>query len=286
MDSDMRKTNHFLLFLLVAAWMAACGDNRTLIPERDPYQPGQLEPLSCLPNLDGVIESAELPLVFGVEVSYLVSPAEEERQVDLVGGVDDDGHQVWDWGADYASDQVARMAPMELTGKWYAASFPGGQFAAFFDAGGQIEAVYAQDPNGFTLLGLASARENPDEGQTLLVYTDPVTLYRFPMQVGDDYVSVGEIVDGTFRGLPYAGRDIYETQVDGSGRLVLTDLTFAQVLRVRTRTVVEPAVGVSTSQRQVSFLFECYGEVARATSRPDEPEEDFVTAMEVRRLGF
>jgi len=74
--------------------------------------------------------------------------------------------------------------------------------------------------------------------------------------------------------------------VDGAGELVLPDVTFTQALRVRTRTTIEPLVGQSTSQRQVSFFFECFGEVARATSLVDEPLEDFQTALEVRRLGL
>ena len=45
-------------------------------------------------------------------------------------------------------------------------------------------------------------------------------------------------------------------------------------------------MGASVSRRQVSFLFECFGEVARATSRDDEQAVDFTTAAEVRRLGM
>ena len=35
---------------------------------------------------------------------------------------------------------------------------------------------------------------------------------------------------------------------------------------------------------QISFLFECFGEVARATSQPNETNQDFTTAAEVRRF--
>jgi len=58
------------------------------------------------------------------------------------------------------------------------------------------------------------------------------------------------------------------------------------VLRVRTRVQVTPAVGIPTSRRQVGFLSECYGEVARATSRDNETDEDFNTAAELRRVGL
>jgi hypothetical protein len=97
---------------------------------------------------------------------------------------------------------------------------------------------------------------------------------------------VGEVRDATLRGLPHASRDTYEVRVDAAGRLELPDFTFTQVHRVRTRVTLAPAAGVTTTQRQVSFLFECLGEVARATSRPDEAEDDFTVAAEVRRLGL
>jgi hypothetical protein len=38
--------------------------------------------------------------------------------------------------------------------------------------------------------------------------------------------------------------------------------------------------------RQTSWFFECFGEVARAKSRTDEPNEDFTVAAEVRRLSL
>jgi hypothetical protein len=36
----------------------------------------------------------------------------------------------------------------------------------------------------------------------------------------------------------------------------------------------------------VSYFFECFGEVARATSQRDEPDPNFTEAAEVRRLGY
>ena len=93
-------------------------------------------------------------------------------------------------------------------------------------------------------------------------------------------------MNATVRGLPYAGRDTYQVSVDASGRLELTDLTFTQVLRVRTQLTVEPAVGATVTRRQVSWMFECFGEVARAVSLDGELQEDFTTTSELRRLGL
>ena len=49
---------------------------------------------------------------------------------------------------------------------------------------------------------------------------------------------------------------------------------------------IEPAVGASDHPPAVGFLFECFGEVARATSLDGETKDDFTTTSELRRLGF
>ncbi|MBI3181435.1 MAG: hypothetical protein HYZ28_04775 [Myxococcales bacterium] len=274
--------------LLLAAFLLACacsGENRTF-PERSAYQSSPPPELSCRPNLDGKIEPSELKAALGTPVSYLISPAGARRTVDVAGSLDSASRRVWEWSTDLADDQVARLSASSLSGKWYAASFPTGQFVAPLDAGGQTEAVYAQDSAALWLLGFASASELPAQNKSLLLYSQPVAIYRFPIQVGGSWVSAGEVRDGTLRGLPYAGRDTYQVSVDASGRLELPDLTFTQAYRTRTKVTVEPSIGVPISRRQVSFLFECFGEVARAVSLDDEPKDDFTTAAEVRRLGL
>jgi hypothetical protein len=134
--------------------------------------------------------------------------------------------------------------------------------------------------------GFASAEENGPEGKTLLVYAQPVALYRYPLEVGKTWVTVGQVSNGTLRGLPYAGRDTYTITVESSGRLDLPDLTFTQAMRVKTNVTAEPAVGAPVTRRQTGFVFECFGEVARATSRDGETQDDFTQAAEVRRLGL
>jgi len=273
------------LAALAAALLLSCSDNRTPQPTHSPYEAGALPQLSCAPNLDGQIDSAELAPALDVPVHYLVSPSGVTRTVDLVGKVDAQGHQTWDFGADYVDDQVATIQATSLSGKWYGASFPGGTFAAPFDAGGTIEAVYAYSSAAITLLGLASRDPTGPNGQTLLVYDQPIALYRFPLKVGSSYVSVGTITGGTLHGLPYAGKDTYQIAVDLSGQVVLEAYTFTQALRVRTVVTTEPSAGQTIVTRQTSFLFECFGEIARATSQPNETSDDFTTAAELRRLG-
>jgi hypothetical protein len=181
---------------------------------------------------------------------------------------------------------VASIAAAGLAGKWYAASFPSATFAAPLDAGGLVEAIYANDDAAITLRGLASRDPDGPGGRTLLVYDAPITIYRFPLKEGAAWSSSASVKNGLLRGQPYAGKDTYDVAVDGRGKLVLPDYTFTDVLRVRTAVRVEPAAGATTTQKQTGFLFECFGEVARATSQNNEATVDFTTAQELRRLGL
>lgn len=264
---------------------AACGPNRTW-PEREAWEAPEVTPLECVPNLDGVIDASELKTAFDVPVRYLVNPAGSSRSVDVVGEVTPEGHRLWAMGVDYADDRVAALSASRPQGRWYESRFPAAQFVSPLDLGGTIEGVYANDGGNLLLLGYASSAESPPEGKTLVVYTQPVAIFRLPLMPGKSWVSVGEVRDGVVRGLPYAGRDTYTIAVDGSGRLELPDVTFTQALRVRTTTLIEPAVGASIVRRQVGWLFECFGEVARATAPDGTTDDDFTTAAELRRLGF
>lgn len=275
---------HLRIFIALVA-LAACGENRTY-PERMQYEPPLGQSLDCLPNLDGKLEAAELKATLDVPVSLLVSPPNVQRSVTLSGMVDSAGRRVWDLATDYADDRVAKMAARALTGHWFASSFPGGQYVVPIDAGGTVLGVYSDDGANLLLHGVASALENPAEGKTLLPYQAPVQLYRYPLEVGKTWVSVGEIRNAMLRGLPYAGRDTYNVAVDQSGRLELPDVTFTQALRTSTQVTIEPVAGPTVSRRQVSWLFECFGEVARAVSVNGEANQEFTTTSELRRLGL
>jgi hypothetical protein len=278
----------FPLLLIGSAllMLVACGENETPPPAKSAYVSTEPEPLPCVPNLDGKIEAHELAPQIGIPATYLVSPAGKERTVDLVG-TERDGKRTWALGVDFADDQVARISAQKLEGKWYAAEFAGLQNAVVtpIDAGGLTEGIYTHDDKAFSLHGVASA--SPDgPNKTLLVYDQPIELYRFPLEPGVSYSTTGEVKNGTFRGLPYAGRDTYEVKVDAAGEVLLPDFTATQALRVKTKITISPAAGQVTTQRQTSFFFECLGELARATSKLEEPDENFTTATELRRLGL
>lgn len=277
------------LLLPLALLAVSCQENETPFPEKSPYAATAPAALPCVPNLDGKIDASELTPAIGVPATYLVSPPGKDRTVDLAGRTDERGKLTWQLGIDFADDQVARIEASTLEGKWYAPSFTASvtnAFVAPIDAGRRTEGVYTHNETGVYLHGIASSEEDPPEGKSLLLYESPILLYRFPLEPGAAWSTTAEVKNGTLRGLPYAGRDTYEIKVDAAGVLGLPDFILTQALRVRTKVTVVPAAGQETTQRQTSFLFECLGEVARATSKLNEPDEGFTVASELRRLGL
>ena len=273
-DRRMLRCSTLLLAL------SACGENRT--PAGASPGPGVL---GCLPDLDGQIEARELAPALGASASYLLSPADQPRSVDVAGAPDEGGRRVWDFTAN-ADDARVALGPRTIADRWYRASFPGATFVTPVDRDGKIEGVYSADEGGVWLHGVASSDAAPPEGKTLLVYDRAVAVLRFPVTPERAWTETGRITSGTVQGLPYVGEDRYEVRVDGGGRVVLPDVEVTQALRVRTLVTVTPAAGNPRTRRQVQWMFECLGEVARVMSRDDEPAEDFTTALEVRRLGF
>ena len=280
------KTSFFLPFALL---LAACGDNLTHPPDRDAGDSSTSgsggSALTCLPNLDGTINAAELGAAFDVPVSYVVSPTGENRPVNLAGKSDGKGGLAWDFSPDFASDKSLTLTASKVAGKWYALSFPTGVFASPVDTAGELDGVYASTDKAISLLGVASIVEKPTKGKTLLVYDTPIDVYRFPLKPGSSWTSTGHISNGMINGLQYIADDTYEVKDDAIGSLTLHDLTFQQVHRIRTTVKLHPSAGADQTTFQVGFVSECFGEVARATSKVGETTADFTMAAEVRRLG-
>ena len=270
--------------LLALLTVAGCAGENLTEPALDPYDPGPGSMPACVPNLDGKIESSEIPVALGLPVNFRVSPDGEERTVN-VAGLQEGSQTLWDWSAP-GNDQVFTMTPTPLAGQGFEDSFPGGDFVLRVDPAGTTLGVYSHTDDAVRLHGVASADEQPATGKILLPYDEPIDLYRFPIQPGTAWTVTGNVTNGTWNGAPYAGSDEYEVAVDGKGTLALPELTFTEAHRVRTNLTVQPAFGFPTSRRLVSWMFECFGEVARAQSRLDENAEDFTVATEVRRLGI
>ncbi len=260
-----------LALLLVAA---ACGVNQTPQPEPIPELP------SCVPNRDGEITADELPIAFGATVTYYASPANVTRTVSLGAS-----NRVWDLQTEYADDLVIELGPTPLKDQWYAASFPGGQFVV--DGGSGLDGVYHQDETALWLDGTAS-RDPAPVTRTLIRYTQPIAVLRFPIAGGDEFTTLAQIPDGLVSGLPFIGTDEVAVQVLGEdNRVDVPYVRFSPALQVRTLVTRKPSTGTPVvTKRNAIFLFECFGEVARAESRQDEPSAEFTQAAYLRRFAL
>ena len=282
------KTSYLLL--PIGLLVAACGDNLTPIPDRDAGSGSSGtggSVFTCLPNLDGQIDANELAAAFDVAVSYVISPFGEDRAVNLVGKPDGKGGVAWDFSPDFATDKSLVLTATKVAGKWYAPSFPAGEFASPVDTVGEIYGIYSATEKAISLLGIASVVEKPKKGKTLLVYDKPIDVYRFPLTPGLSWSTTADTLQGgMINGLPYTSTDTYDVKDAAIGSLVLHDLTFEQVHKIETKVNLKPGLGPAEQFTwQVGFASECFGEVARATSHIGEKTANFTQAAEVRRLG-
>jgi len=56
---------------------------------------------------------------------------------------------------------------------------------------------------------------------------------------------------------------------------------------VREQAIRTPSTGTPVATRRITlFMFECFGEIARAESQPGEPNPDFTTAAFLRRFAL
>lgn len=286
-------TGSFGALVVVLFLATGCGENQTPPADGDPYAPGDVDELACRPALDGQIDADQLQPALGVPISYRVSPAAEERPIDLAGFVDAQGERVWDFSQDHRSDQQLEVEATALAEQWYAEHYEGADFSTVLDPDLRLDAVYSHDGQDFFLHGYASQQEDTSLGKTLVVYQEPVPVYRLPLREGDTWGGTGVVQDGMVRGLPYTGQETYAFRVDATGALWLPDIRFEKVLRIRTELTVDTPLGEPIYRQQVQFLFECFGEVMRLVG-PDLELADGVSTddyvfdrtVEMRRFGF
>jgi hypothetical protein len=179
-----------------------------------------------------------------------------------------------------AADQVVALGPVALGVQWYASQFPSGQFVV--DAGSGLDGIYHQDAQALWLDGTASQTDGANK--TLIVYPTPLPVLRFPLAKGEAYTA-SVSYSATIDGLPFNGSDELDVDVPDTGRLDVPYVQFSPTLRVREKAVRKTGA-TSITKRTTLFLFECFGEVARAESKQDETNADFTTAAYLRRFAL
>lgn len=275
------------LALCLAALLAALGACAPApAPEDALYQPVAMP--SCRPNLDGRIESAELPFVVGATARVRVGL---DREVDVEGAPGRGSARVWDLSRPDPADEPMGLLTLEdMASQWFAESFPGADVAGPLEPGNALLGPLALDDDGVRLLGSASADEAPEAGRTLLVYDEPVLLYPLPLELGAQSETVSRVIGGELMGVPVAFEDTTTVTVSAHGQVLLPDLILEDALRVTLRLSRVPVAGIAVQQVTHTFVNECLGEVARITSPVvplgDELPDDFPVAASVWRLSL
>ena len=252
----------------------------------------------CIPNLDGMIESHEMAPTLNQIASYIFSEpvpitSEEGWPVDVVGQIEN-GARVWDWSDEFSNDSVSEYIARPLTNQWYAEHFPNGHFSMTNDPFGLMVGIYSHDEDALKLHGFASIEEDGTEGKTLLVYEEAINFFPFPIVEGSEWNQTGKVRNGYLKGLhPWSQDDVYQVKAQSHGMLILPDFTFEQAIRLSIKVEIKPKAGSREGfvQYQTSFVNECFGEVARASSMfvmdpENDPGPDFSTAYEIKRLGW
>lgn len=232
----------------------------------------------CVGDNDGKIDLDELRFITGVKVDYLFNPPGTTVNVDP-DGLPSASPPEWDLTATEGVVHSIDLQPVE--NQWFASSFPGADYATVTDVSSGMLGIFKLDGNNLLLLGYASPEPNP---QTLLVYDVPVISLRFPIRLGDSWISVGRI-SGMAQGQPIATVDTYEMSVDQRGTVDLPFLRFANALRVHAKVSVLLPGGIAQTKVQYILFHECYGELGRMVSQNNEVDDPFTTAAEFRRLA-
>jgi hypothetical protein len=239
--------------------------------------PGEDGATGCLPNGDGTITEAEVPMEVGLRASY-----EDAVNVtwSTAGTGADAGPLVWDLTPSFSGDQRIVFSAASPTGTWWASSFTAATYSTLLSASETLLGVFETGSSTLSLIGVVS----PTNGttQTELTYSTPVPTLQFPLSMGSSW-NVTSNVTGQAEGFDTAYTEAYVSTVDAEGTMKTPYATFDNVLRVST--VLTRTVGVTpTVTRSYAWIAECFGVVASVTSQSDETSTEFSNDAEVRRL--
>ena len=239
----------------------------------------------CVPNKDGTITTAEVPIAAGLHATYKIGTNENVLTAGVTTG-DAGGKRTWDFSAALASDQSVIVETQSLKGKWYETKFAGATYASKLSVSKDLLGVFETSPGALLLRGVVSPTES--SSGTDLTYTPAVSVLKFPLTKGSTWTT-NAAASGKAAGVDLAffpTSEEYVSKVDAEGTLV-TPLGTFDVLRVQvllTRTVGTGFTTVTTV-RTFAFVTECYGTIASVTSAKNEPSVEFTHAAEIRRIS-
>jgi hypothetical protein len=233
--------------------------------------------LSCQPNHDGVIVRSEVLLAADRTATYRVAL---DADVSTAGQLQPSGDRLWDLSGQMSNDTDVLVELIDIGDEWYADQFPNATYATRLSETEDLLGVFQVTDGAVRLLGVVSP--NAGLGRTELAYDPPIDILQIPLDVTSQWTS-SSTVTGLAAGVTSFYSEDYDYQVDAVGD-VNTPFGAFPVLRVRADLTRQIGAGFITV-RTYAFVAECYGTVASIVSNEYEPDVEFDTAAEVRRLA-
>lgn len=234
-------------------------------------------PLGCKPNGDDLITREELPFAAGLKATFRTATG---VTVSTAGTPGAGGRRHWDFSAPLSGDHDVLVETLAPTGAWWSSKFPSATYATSLTSTADLLGVFQVTNDALLLLGQVSSADG--SSRTELSYATPVPTLKFPLDPASAW-KVSSNSSGTTSGVPSAYRDAYDSAVDAVGDVVTPFGTFP-VLRVRT-VLTRTAGVVPTVVRTFAFVSDCFGPVVTVTSNPNETQQEFTNAAEIRRLA-
>ena len=230
----------------------------------------------CVPQNNGVIAPDEYPMMAGLHANYEFA---DNVTIDTAGVTNTDGSHSWDLTGPYSGDHTVFVTTNAPIGQWYSSDYPGATYTTPLSDTSTLLGVFQGTASSLVMLGVASPGSG--NGQTDLTYAPPAEFVSVPMQVGTSWSSKSTIT-GLAQGLVANYTEQYASKVDAYGTIKVPYGTFS-VLEIQT-TLTRTMLGVTTTIQSLSYVAECFGPVAAATSQSNETQTHFTSAAEVRRL--
>lgn len=231
----------------------------------------------CSPDRDGIVTRAEVPLRPGLRANFRIANDATVSTAGTTAG----STRTWDFSVAYPGDADVLTELLAPAGNWWAAEYPSATHAARLSQDSDNLGVFQITDTALLLLGVVS----PTSGlsATNLSYDPPVTVIAFPLAAGDTFETTSSVT-GTALGIFSAYTETYTSVVDASGTM-LTPFGSIEALRIRTEMERTSGFATLTSQRQFTFVGECFGIAGIVTSQAFETDVEFTDAAEIRRLA-
>ncbi len=233
----------------------------------------------CTPDHDGTITLSELPFAAGRMGTFRIAT---DATWSTAGTAMPMNQRRWDLSGALANDQDRDLALVAPASAWWAPTFPSATYATPLSSESELRGVFVLGTDHLDLLGVVS----PDStSKTELEYDVPPRVLAVPLEAGSTWTTTST-VSGYAQGVysAYWYTEVYESKVDQTGTMVTPYGEFP-VLRVATDLTRTSGFSTLATTRTFTWVAECFGPVATASSQSFEAANEFSDLAEVRRLA-